>query len=77
MGEGATGSIRSGGERSADSFSRREKAAEDMYIREREKQIVILLKEKIAEQEAVLARDREVLRRMEDQYGRLVVEREG
>lgn len=52
--EGDTGSIRSGGSRQADTWSRREKAAEDMYIREREKQILKLLKEKIAEQEAKL-----------------------
>lgn len=54
--EGDTGSIRAGGSRAADTWSRREKAAEDMYIHEREKEIVKLMKEKIAEQEAKLVR---------------------
>jgi hypothetical protein len=38
--EGDTGSIRAGGNAHADTWSRREKAAEDMYIREREKEIM-------------------------------------
>lgn len=67
--EGDTGAIRHGGERSSDTWSRREKAAEDMYIKEREKEIMVLLKEKIAAQEAALEKDRQVLREMEGEYG--------
>ena len=73
--EGDTGSIRRGGERSADTWSKREKAAEDMYIREREKALMQLLKEKIADQEAQLAKDRAILNAMEDQYGHIAEER--
>ena len=74
-GEGATGSIRYGGERSADTWSKREKAAEDMYIKGREKAIMELLKEKIAKQEEGLAKDRAILSAMEDQYGHMAEER--
>ena len=75
MAGGDTGAPRAGGERSHDSWHRREKAAEDMYIREREKQIMALLKEKIQEQEAKLALDRAILEKMEDQYGHQTEER--
>lgn len=97
--EGDTGSIRSGGDRHADTWSRREKAAEDMYsthtipqnpnfptpfalatlradsdacclvVKEREKEIIVLLRQRIHEQEKKLAEDRRLLDRMEDQYG--------
>ncbi|KAK3701059.1 ATPase inhibitor [Vermiconidia calcicola] len=66
---GDTGSLRAGGERAGDSWSRREKASEDMYIRDREKQIMQMLKQKIADQEMKLAKDRAILSAMEDQYG--------
>jgi len=69
MAEGDTGGIRYGGEKSADTWSKREKAAEDMYIRQREKEIVKLLREKIQAQQAQLEKDRAVLSQMEDQYG--------
>ena len=69
MAEGDTGSVRAGGSRSADAWNKREKAAEDLYIYEREKQIMALMKEKIAKQEEQLAKDRAVLNAMEDQYG--------
>ena len=68
MGAGDTGGVRHGGERHADSWTKREKAAEDMYVKEREKALLQLLREKIAEQEAALRRDREILGQMEDQY---------
>lgn len=69
MAAGDTGSLRAGGERAGDSWSRREKASEDMYIRDREKQIMQMLKQKIADQEMKLAKDRAILSAMEDQYG--------
>lgn len=75
MREGDTGSVRSGGERAADTWSKREKAAEDMYIKEREKVIMQLLKEKIAQQETQLQKDRAILNAMEDQYGHHAEER--
>ena len=73
--EGDTGGTRRGGERSMDSWSKREKAAEDMYIKEREKAIMQLLKAKIAQQEELLAKDRAMLSTMEDQYGHIAEER--
>ena len=75
MAAGDTGSVRHGGERSADTWSKREKAAEDMYIKEREKDIMQVLREKIAQQEAILAKDRVILSAMEDQYGHQAEER--
>ena len=70
--EGDTGGVRSSGQRAGDGWTRREKAAEDMYIKEREKAIVLLLKEKIAKQEEQLIKDRALLVAMEDQYGNVV-----
>ena len=58
-----------------DSFSKREKAAEDMYILERTKANMQLMKAKIAQQEEVLAKDRAILSTMEDQYGHIAEER--
>ena len=75
MAEGDTGAWRAGGIAHSDAFNRREKAAEDMYIKEREVKIMALLKEKIARQEAKLSKDRLILSTMEDQYGRIVEER--
>ncbi|RPB04543.1 hypothetical protein L873DRAFT_1666945 [Choiromyces venosus 120613-1] len=50
--EGATGSgtARPGGEAAGDAFTKREKANEDFYVREQEKQKLLLLKEKLANQ---------------------------
>ncbi|USW56178.1 Putative mitochondrial ATPase inhibitor [Septoria linicola] len=70
--DGDTGGTRSGGEAAGDSWTRREKAAENVYIRAKEKSILLLLKEKIAAQEAILAKDKAILAAMEDQYGREV-----
>ncbi|KZF22102.1 hypothetical protein L228DRAFT_261322 [Xylona heveae TC161] len=52
MAEGATGSgaSRPGGEHSGDAFSRREKANEDYYVRQKEKEKLLGLKEKLAAQ---------------------------
>lgn len=67
--EGDTGSVRRGGEPHADPWTKREAATENLYVKEREKSIMVLLKEKIAAQEAVLAKDRAILAAMEDRYG--------
>jgi hypothetical protein len=72
LAEGDTGAMRRGGSAQDDTWTRREKAAENMYIKQREKEIVKLLKEKIKAQEAILENDRKVLAVMEDQYGRAV-----
>jgi len=50
--EGAAGSgfSRPGGERSGDSFTKRERAAEDFYIRQQEKSKLIELKAKLQQQ---------------------------
>jgi ATPase inhibitor, mitochondrial len=72
--EGDVGALRAGGQAHSDAFNRREKAAEDMYIREREKVILSLLREKVAKQEQVLARDKAILAQMEDQYGHIAEE---
>lgn len=69
--EGDTGSVRRGGEAQADSWTRREKAAENLYIKTREKEIMTLLREKIAAQEESLAKDRATLAAMEDVYGHI------
>lgn len=69
--EGDTGSLRAGGSAHGDAFTKREKAAEDMWVREREKNVMAVMREKIARQEALLEEDRKVLARMEDQYGRV------
>ncbi|EME80816.1 uncharacterized protein MYCFIDRAFT_183155 [Pseudocercospora fijiensis CIRAD86] len=66
--EGDTGAPRLHG----DSWTKREKAAEDMYIKGRENNLIMLLKEKIAAQEAVLEKDRAILAAMEDQYAHVV-----
>ncbi|KAF2454615.1 mitochondrial ATPase inhibitor, IATP-domain-containing protein [Lineolata rhizophorae] len=52
MSAGDTGSgfSRPGGERSGDAYTRREKANEDLYIKEEEKRKLMQLKEKITAQ---------------------------
>jgi ATPase inhibitor, mitochondrial len=75
MAEGDTGALRARGQQSADTWTRREKAAEDMYIKEREKTIMMLLREKIAKQEEQLAKDMAMLAAMEDQYGQDAAQR--
>lgn len=74
--EGDTGALRTGGSAHSDAFTKREKAAEDMWIRDREKNVIAMLRDKIARQEALLEEDRRMLAKMEDQYGH-VAEREG
>ncbi|KAF3907591.1 hypothetical protein AA313_de0203964 [Arthrobotrys entomopaga] len=48
--EGATGGMRSGGSASGDSFTRREEAAENLYIKQREKERITALRAKLAAQ---------------------------
>ncbi|KAK8206658.1 ATPase inhibitor [Zalaria obscura] len=59
MAAGDTGATRSGGAAQSDSFNKREKAAEDMYVRNQEREKLAALKKKIADQEAQLQKDRE------------------
>ncbi|EON67190.1 hypothetical protein W97_06443 [Coniosporium apollinis CBS 100218] len=50
MAAGDTGAARSGGERAADAFTRRERSAEEMYIRQEERNKLLQLKEKLKQQ---------------------------
>jgi len=50
MAGGDTGAIRPGGTATGDAFTKREKANEDYAIRQREKEKLLELKKKIAEQ---------------------------
>jgi len=52
MSEGATGSgtSRPGGEAAGDAYTRREKAQEDFYVRQKEKDKLLALKEKLSAQ---------------------------
>ena len=69
MASGDTGAVRPRGEAAADTWTKREKAAEDLYIKQREKEIMKLLREKIEAQEKKLEIDREVLRTMVSTMG--------
>ncbi|CAF9926564.1 MAG: hypothetical protein GOMPHAMPRED_004173 [Gomphillus americanus] len=51
MAEGDTGGLRSGGTASGDAFSKREKASEDYAIKAREREKLLALKQKIADQQ--------------------------
>ncbi|KAK9456257.1 mitochondrial ATPase inhibitor, IATP-domain-containing protein [Dipodascopsis uninucleata] len=53
--EGATGATRPGGEKSSDSFNKREKAQEDFYVREHEKEKLAKLREALQKQREHLA----------------------
>ncbi|USW56148.1 Putative mitochondrial ATPase inhibitor [Septoria linicola] len=55
---GDTGSARSGGAASGDAFTKREEANEAYYIKQHEKEKLEKLKQKIADGEAQLAKDR-------------------
>ncbi|MCJ1299040.1 hypothetical protein MMC08_001831 [Hypocenomyce scalaris] len=48
--EGSTGAPRSGGEVQGDTFTKREKANEDYYVKQQERQKLMALKEKISQQ---------------------------
>ncbi|MCJ1291700.1 hypothetical protein MMC34_003245 [Xylographa carneopallida] len=51
MAEGSTGGTRAGGEAQGDSFTKREKANEDFFIRKQEKEKLLQLKAKLADQQ--------------------------
>ncbi|KAF3929836.1 hypothetical protein ABW20_dc0106338 [Dactylellina cionopaga] len=70
--EGATGGIRPGGTYhriNSDSFTRREKAQEDYYIRQREKERLGKLREKLAAQRKHLDDLEEDIKELEKQAG--------
>lgn len=56
--EGDAGAPRSGGAAASDSFTKREQANEDYYVKQQERQKLEALKKKIADSEAQLAQDR-------------------
>ena len=58
MAGGDTGAPRSGGAAQGDTFTRREKANEDYYVRQEEQKKLAALKKKIAESESQLSKDR-------------------
>ncbi|KAF2006611.1 hypothetical protein P154DRAFT_422010 [Amniculicola lignicola CBS 123094] len=49
-GETGSGSSRAGGEKAGDAFTRRETAAEELYIRAEERQKLLAIKEKLKQQ---------------------------
>lgn len=59
MAEGDTGAPRSGGAAQGDAFTKREQASEDYYVRQQEKEKLQALRQKIADKEAEIAKDRE------------------
>ncbi|KAK6338986.1 hypothetical protein TWF696_009782 [Orbilia brochopaga] len=67
--EGDTGAIRPGGDAAGDSFTRREKAAEDYYIKQREKERITKLREKLAEQRKHLDSLEEDIKELEKEAG--------
>lgn len=54
MGAGDTGAVRSGGVAQGDAFNKREKAQEDLGIRQREQEKLKELKEKLKQQRSDL-----------------------
>ncbi|KKY19818.1 putative mitochondrial atpase iatp family protein [Diplodia seriata] len=50
MAAGDTGGIRSGGEKAADTWNKREAANEELYIRQEEKRKLMALKDKLKKQ---------------------------
>ncbi|MCJ1240411.1 hypothetical protein MMC14_008413 [Varicellaria rhodocarpa] len=51
MAAGDTGATRSGGVAQSDSINKREKANEDMYVRQQEREKLMQMKEKLLEQQ--------------------------
>ncbi|KAI4155809.1 MAG: hypothetical protein LQ340_000742 [Diploschistes diacapsis] len=70
MAEGATGATRAGGAASSDSFSKREKANEDMAIKNREREKLMALKAKVEAQQ-------KHLKDLSDHIDQMSVEQEG
>ena len=58
MAEGDTGAPRSGGSAQGDAFTKREQASEDYAIKQREKEKLQELRQRIADKEAELAKAR-------------------
>lgn len=56
--EGDAGAPRSGGAAASDSFTKREQANEDFYVKQQEREKLEALKKKIADSEEQLAKDR-------------------
>lgn len=56
--EGDTGATRSGGASQGDAFTKREQASEDYYVKQEEKKKLEALRQRIADKEADLAKDR-------------------
>lgn len=67
MAGGDTGATRSGGAAAGDAFTKREKANEDFYVRDQEKQKLEQLKKKIAAQEEALEKDRQEAQKLSEQ----------
>ncbi|KAF3924325.1 hypothetical protein ABW21_db0208749 [Orbilia brochopaga] len=67
--EGDTGGMRSGGDAAGDSFTRREKAQEDYYIKQREKERITKLREKLAEQRKHLDSLEDDIKELEKEAG--------
>ena len=65
MAGGDAGAPRSGGSAQSDAFTKREKASEDLYVRQQEKEKLQALKKKIADQEAELAESRKQVESMQ------------
>lgn len=67
--EGDTGAPRTGGAAQGDSFTKREQANEDYYVKQQERQKLEALKKKIADSEAQLAQDRKDVEEMTKKSG--------
>ena len=67
MAAGDTGAPRSGGVASSDSFTKREEASENMYIKQQEREKLRALKAKIAQQEKDLAQHKKEVEEIEKQ----------
>ncbi|EWC45817.1 hypothetical protein DRE_05154 [Drechslerella stenobrocha 248] len=67
--EGDTGGVRYGGDAAGDSFTRREKAQEDFYIKQRERERLSKLREKLAAQRKHLDDLEEDIKELEKEAG--------
>ena len=64
MAEGDAGAPRSGGAAQGDAFTKREQASEDYYIKQQQQEKLKALRQKIADKEADIAKDREEVEKM-------------
>lgn len=67
--EGSSGSPRSGGAASGDAFTKREKANEDYYVKNQEREKLAAMKKRVADQEEQLAKDRAAVEDMQKKSG--------